>query len=115
MAIIEYEGKKINVDDEGYLLNFDEWNETAARALAKEYEGIREITKEQMDIIKFIREYYRQYNFFPILNAICKNVHQPRNCVSEEFINPITAWRIAGLPKPDELIINLLEYGQSPG
>jgi len=113
MAVIEYEGKRINVDDEGYLTDFDAWDEVIANALARE-EGLEKLTKEQMDIIKFIREYYRQYNFFPILNAVCKNVHQPKNCINEKFINPIKTWRIAGFPKPDELIINLLEYGQTP-
>ena len=114
MPIIEYSGMKIDVDDEGYLINFDAWNETVACALA-EREGIEELTKERLDIIKFIREYYKKYNFFPILNAICKNVHQPQKCVSEEFMSPLLAWKLAGLSKPDELIINLLEYGQSPG
>ncbi len=114
MPIIEYSGMKIDVDDEGYLVNFDAWNETVACALA-EREGIEELTKERLDIIRFIREYYKKYNFFPILNAICKNIHQPKKCVSEEFISPLLAWKLAGLSKPDELIINLLEYGQSPG
>ena len=34
MAIIEHSGMKINVDEEGYLVNFDEWSETVAEALA---------------------------------------------------------------------------------
>jgi TusE/DsrC/DsvC family sulfur relay protein len=114
MPVVEYSGLKINIDDEGYLVNFDDWNETVARAFA-EREDVKELTEEKMDILKFIRGYYKQYNFFPILNAICKNVHQPRHCVHEEFIDPLKAWKIAGLPTPDEEIINLLRYGQSPG
>lgn len=114
MLTIDYKGRKISLDDDGYLLNFDDWNEDVACALA-EREDVEELTKERMDIIKFIREYYRQYNFFPILNAVCKNVHQPKNCINEKFIDPIVAWKIAGLPKPEDTIINLLRYGQSPG
>ncbi|RJQ50509.1 MAG: TusE/DsrC/DsvC family sulfur relay protein [Nitrospiraceae bacterium] len=114
MPIIEYAGTKVNLDDEGYLVDFDSWNENTALALAGD-EGMGALTEAQMGIIKFIREYYREYNFFPILNAVCKNVHQPRNCVQEEFMSPLKAWRIAGLPKPDELIVNLLEFGESPG
>jgi TusE/DsrC/DsvC family sulfur relay protein len=114
MQTIDYKGMRISLDDEGYLLKFDDWNEDVACALA-ENEGVEELTKERMDIIKFIRDYYRQYNFFPILNAVCKNVHQPKNCINEKFIDPIVAWKIAGLPKPEDTIINLLRYGQSPG
>lgn len=114
MSIIEYSGTKINVDSEGYLENYDAWDKNTARALAQK-EGIEDLTGEQMEILEFIRTYYRKYNFFPILNAVCKNVHQPKDCVKEEFISPLKAWKIAGLPKPDEVIINLLKYGQSPG
>lgn len=113
MPTIEHRGQRISLDDEGYLLNFDDWNEDVACALA-EKEGIEELTKEKLDILKFIREYYRKYNFFPILNAICKNVHQPKNCVTEQFMDPIVAWKLAGLPKPSEDIINIVEYGQTP-
>ena len=114
MPITEYAGTKINIDDEGYLVNFDAWDENTARALARD-EGIGDLSGQQMEIIKFIRDYYRKYNFFPILNAVCKNVHQPKNCVHEKFMSPVTAWKIAGLPKPDELVTTLLKYGQSPG
>jgi TusE/DsrC/DsvC family sulfur relay protein len=114
MAILEYAGKKVSVDDDGYLMNFDDWNEAIACALA-EKEGVEELTKERMDILKFIRNYYREYHFFPIMNAVCRNVHQPRECISEKFIHPLLSWKLAGLPKPDELIINLLEFNQSPG
>jgi len=72
MPVFEYGGLKIRLSDSGYLVNFDDWNETVACVLA-------------------------------------------RKCVSEEFISPLLAWKLAGLPEQDELIVNLLEYGQSPG
>ena len=53
-----------------------------------------------MNILKFLREYYKKFNSFPIVRAVCKNVHQPKNCLSEQFLDPIQAWKIAGLPKP---------------
>lgn len=113
MPKLEYGGITVNVDDEGYLLSFNDWNESVAYALA-EKEGVAELTKERMDILKFIREYYKKYNFFPILNAVCKNLHQPKDCMSVQFMNPVQAWKVAGFPKPDEEIINILE-GQTPG
>ncbi|MCL4456559.1 MAG: TusE/DsrC/DsvC family sulfur relay protein [Nitrospirae bacterium] len=113
MAVIEYAGGKVNIDDSGYLVNIDDWNEQVACALA-EREGVDELTKERMDILKFIREYYKKYNFFPILNAVCKNVHQPKNCINEKFMDPLTAWKLAGLPQPGEDIINIVKYGQTP-
>ncbi len=113
MPVIEYGSLKISVDDEGYLSKFDDWSESVACALA-EREGIEELTKERLDILKFIRTYYKQYNYFPILNAVCKNVHQPKDCINEEFMHPLAAWKLAGLPKPDETLINIIEHGQTP-
>jgi TusE/DsrC/DsvC family sulfur relay protein len=111
---IEYQDKKIAVDDEGYLVNYDDWNETVAKTLA-ERAGVGELSQDRIAILKFIREYYKQYNFSPLLRAVCKNVHRPKDCVHEEFYNPLLAWKLAGLPKPEEPIISLLEAGQSPG
>jgi len=113
MPVINYGSIKINVDDEGFLVNSNEWNETVACALA-ENAGVEELTKERIEILKFIHEYYKQFNYFPILNAVCKNVRQPKNCVNEQFFAPLTAWKLAGLPKPDETLINIIEYGQTP-
>lgn len=111
---VEYKTKKAPVDDAGYLVNFDDWDEGIAAALAGR-EGVGTLTPEKLDALRFIREYYKKYNFFPILNAVCKNIHKPKDCVHEEFINPLLAWKIAGLPRPEEPVISLLEAGQSPG
>lgn len=102
MTRLEYSGKKIDVDDEGYLVNFDDWDEEVACALA-DREGISKdcpLTKERMDILKFIRGYYKNFEAFPIVRYVCKNVHQKQDCGYERFITPMKAWKVAGLPKP---------------
>jgi TusE/DsrC/DsvC family sulfur relay protein len=113
MPIIEYADLKINVDDDGYLVNSGDWNQKVACALA-EREGIEELTKERLTIITFLRDYYRQFNYFPILDAVCLNVHQPNHCMKEKFMHPLKAWKIAGLPKPDDVVLAYLNYGQVP-
>lgn len=117
MTVLDYleiNGKKTAIDEEGYLVNFDDWDGTVAAALARR-EGLGVLTDDRLAALRFIREYYKKYNYFPILNAICKNIHKPKDCVQEEFINALVAWKLAGLPKPGEPIISLLEAGQSPG
>ncbi|HYA86466.1 MAG TPA: TusE/DsrC/DsvC family sulfur relay protein [Nitrospirota bacterium] len=106
--------KKMDVDDEGYLVNFNDWNEEVARELAARA-GIGELTTESIVILKFIRDYYKAYTFFPIVHSICTKLHEPKDCVTEKFFNPLIAWKIAGLPHPEEPINSLLEAGQSPG
>jgi sulfur relay (sulfurtransferase) DsrC/TusE family protein len=52
---------------------------------------------------------FDEWNSFPILGSVCKNVHQPKDCVNEDFLDPIKAWKIAGLPKPSEEVISYLK------
>jgi len=98
MSAIECDGKTIEIDDDGFLSNLEEWNESVAQVLASR-EGVDTLSMEQMKIISFMREYYLKFKVFPILNQLCKIVHQPGKCVNEQFINPEKAWKVAGLPK----------------
>jgi TusE/DsrC/DsvC family sulfur relay protein len=101
MPEIEHEGRKIALDQDGFLVRLEDWTEGVARVLA-EREGIAGLSEDQLDILKFLRTYYAKHQFFPIVRYVCKNVHQPANCVTEQFIDPVKAWKIAGLPNPGE-------------
>ncbi len=114
MGVLQSEKRIVEVDDEGYLINADDWDENLARMLAAR-EGVEDLDEKDINMLKFIRWYYRTFDFFPIINAICKNVHEAKDCVNERFINPLIAWKLAGLPHPEEPLVSLLEAGQSPG
>ena len=100
--MLEHKDLNIDLDEEGYLRNFEDWDENIACTLADK-EGVSQecpLTRERMEILKFMRDYYKRFNSFPILRAICKKIHQPKDCEYEQFPDPIKAWKIAGLPKP---------------
>jgi hypothetical protein len=61
-----------------------------------------------------MREYYVKYNYFPILDSVCLHVHQPKKCVNKKFMHPLKAWKIAGLPKPPDVVVTYLNSGQVP-
>jgi tRNA 2-thiouridine synthesizing protein E len=100
MSDINVAGKNIKLDEEGFLVNQEDWNHDVAREIAKNA-GIDKLDDDQMEIIEFLRKYYKKFNAFPILNYVCKHVEQPRECLNNEFVNPMNAWKIAGLPKLD--------------
>jgi TusE/DsrC/DsvC family sulfur relay protein len=104
MPVIEHNGMKITIDEDGFLVRLEDWTEAIARVLASR-EGIAELTEDKLDILRFMREYYGKHKFFPIVRFVCKNVHQPRNCVTEKFMDPVKAWKIAGLPNPGEEVL----------
>lgn len=101
MGTIKNETPRIDVDKDGYLIRSEDWSEAAARVLAV-HEGIAGLSREQFDILNYLRSYYQEHRFFPILRAVCNGVHQPSTCITDKFNDPVTAWKIAGLPNPGE-------------
>lgn len=103
MSTIECGKKTVEVDQEGFLSKPDDWDEEVATVLA-EREGIRELNREKLDILLFLRDYYRKFSSFPILGYVCKKIHAAsRHCITDEFVDPMKAWKIAGLPKPPQI------------
>mgnify|MGYP006351928257 CR=1 FL=1 len=109
MAEIVQDHIRMAVDDEGFLRDSEDWNDDVARTLA-EREGIGQLSEDQFAILRSLREYYRKHRFFPIMRAICRSVHQPRTCVTDLFTDPVTAWKLAGLPDPGDEVIGFRSW-----
>jgi TusE/DsrC/DsvC family sulfur relay protein len=112
MTAIKEKGISFEIGKEGFLVNMEDWNDETARILAKR-EGIEDLTEEKLEIVKFLRDYYQKFDAFPILNYVCKNTRQPRGCVNEEFINPMKAWKIGGLPRQDGIHFVSVDSGKN--
>ena len=56
---IEVNGKSLEVDEEGYLSNLNDWEKDVAEIMAKE-DGI-DLGEDHWEIINFLREYYEEY------------------------------------------------------
>ncbi|WED23147.1 TusE/DsrC/DsvC family sulfur relay protein [Vibrio sp. JC009] len=105
--MFEYNGKQIETDNEGYLLNFEEWEEGMIQILAQE-EGI-ELTDEHLEIIHFVRNFYKEFNTSPAVRMLVKAVekeHGPEKGNSKYLFKLFKkgpakqATKLAGLPKP---------------
>lgn len=53
----EYEGKTIETNDNGYLLNSEDWSEGLAQVIA-DAEGLGTLTEKHWDIINYLRDEY---------------------------------------------------------
>jgi tRNA 2-thiouridine synthesizing protein E len=103
MTILTSGSKKIAVDEEGFLAANEKWDKDVARILA-EHEGIAQLDDEKFKIVQVLREHYNKFQSFPILGKICRAAgNRSKDCVNKEFVNPMTAWKIAGLPKPPNI------------
>jgi tRNA 2-thiouridine synthesizing protein E len=104
----EFQGKSIETDGNGYLLNLDDWSEDLAKLIAKE-DGIDELSAKHWDLINFLRDEYinnagNQPNMRNITKAMGKvwgNSKTESKELFELFPKGPTkqAGKIAGLPE----------------
>lgn len=68
----EFEGKTIETNDQGYLVNLDAWSQDMARAMARA-ESIDDLTERHWDVINYLRdEYFNNRESQPNTRAIIK-------------------------------------------
>jgi TusE/DsrC/DsvC family sulfur relay protein len=104
---INVDGKELAVDEEGYLANINDWVPGVADVMSKQDE--LELTDEHWDIIKFLRDYYEEYQIAPAIRvltkAVAKNLGKDKG--NSKYLYGLfpygpgkQACRYAGLPKP---------------
>ena len=101
MADFNVDGENYEIDEDGFLQEPERWNEAVAAALAKT-EGVEELTEEHWGVVKFLREYYLEYQVAPMIRKLCKSTGFKLNKIYELFPSGPAkgACKIAGLPKP---------------
>lgn len=101
MAIVELGGKQLEIDEDGFIQDPDQWDEAVARSLA-ETEDVSEMTDEHWKLVNYLREYYLEFNMAPMIRKLCKQTGFPLKKVYELFPSGPAkgACKVAGLPKP---------------
>lgn len=103
MSHLDVSGKKLELSEEGFLIDPKEWDKQVAEALAKAAEGIDNLTPEHWAVIEFIRNHFLETNLAPMVRSICKTTGVPLRRIYALFPSGPAkgACKIAGLPKPD--------------
>ena len=101
MAIFEHGDVKIDVDEDGFMLEPDQWNEEVALALAST-EAVSELTEEHWKLVNYLREYYQKFGIAPMIRKLCKETGFPLKKVYELFPSGPAkgACKVAGFAKP---------------
>lgn len=98
-------------DQEGYLINLDDWNIQFAETLAKEMQLT--LTQDHWHIIHFVRGFYLDYHTTPTMRALIKAM---RTEIDEAKLSSVYIQslfpegaakqiaKLAGLPKPTKCI-----------
>lgn len=103
----EFEGKKYELDEDGFLTEWQAWQEGMATEMAKK-DNI-ELTENHWVIIRFLREYFIKFEIAPMIKILVKELGK---AFGPEMGNTkylyqlfpggpaVMACRYAGLPKP---------------
>ncbi len=99
---MEVDGKAIEFDNDGFMIDPQVWNEHVALAIASE-EGVATMSELHWKIVRFIREYWQQHDLAPPVRLLCKECGASVREIYKLFTSGPArgACRIAGLPKPD--------------
>jgi len=104
---IEVAGKTIETDEDGYLVNVDDWSKDVADELAKDEE--LDMTESHWEVIDFLREYYEEYKIAPMIRILTKAIGKKLGPEkgNTKYLYQLypggpakQACKIAGLPKP---------------
>ncbi len=101
MPVKEIAGNQVDVDDEGFMTNPDQWNEDIAKVLAAE-EGIAELTDGHWKVINFVRSDYAEKGQVPTIRRMKKVGNIPTKDLYDLFPNGPAkkAAKVSGLSKP---------------
>ena len=112
---IEVNGKVIETDEEGYLLDLNEWNDTVCEALIKQHEadGHKPVSETAKGLIDYFREYFQENKVHPSMHKLVQTLgkHHGQQIRDQEAYKaylyemfphgPVRMLcKLAGLPKP---------------
>ena len=107
MGSIDINGKSLETDEEGYLINLSDWTEDAAQFLAQQ-ENV-ELSPSHWEVINFLREYYTEFQIAPAVRVLTKAIGKKLGAEkgNSQYLYELfpygpakQACKIAGLPKP---------------
>ncbi|HIJ22341.1 MAG: TusE/DsrC/DsvC family sulfur relay protein [Gammaproteobacteria bacterium] len=107
MPTMDVNGSAVEVDEEGYLSDINDWNKVIGAALAETEEV--ELTDAHWEVIDFLREYYDEYQIAPAVRVLTKAIGKKlgKDKGNSKYLYELfpygpakQACKIGGLPKP---------------
>lgn len=98
---LDVNGKQIEVDEDGFILNPEDWTPEVAEAFAKT-ESVPELTEKHWHVVNYLNNYFKTNGIAPMIRKMCKDTGVPLKEIYELFPSGPAkgACKIAGLPKP---------------
>ncbi|GKW14586.1 sulfurtransferase TusE [Pectobacterium carotovorum subsp. carotovorum] len=109
--MLEFEGRTIATDTQGYLMDSTAWSEALAHVLAEQESIV--LTEPHWEVVRFVRNFYQEFNTSPairmLVKAMAKKYGEEKG--NSRYLYKLfpkgpakQATKIAGLPKPVKCI-----------
>jgi tRNA 2-thiouridine synthesizing protein E len=94
-------GIELEIDEDGFIQDPQQWNEDVAKDLAKT-EHVEAMTEDHWKVVNMIRNYYLEFGVAPMIRKLCKETGFKLKEIYELFPSGPAkgACKVAGLPKP---------------
>lgn len=100
----EYEvnGKKVMLDEDCFLQNPEIWDEKIAEWMAKNLEGVQQMTDRHWKVVRYLRQYWETYGVCPPIKMLLKETGETLESIYDLFPDGPAhgACKVAGAPKP---------------
>jgi len=102
MATVEFQGKTFEVDEDGFISEYENGKCEEWAQYVKGTEGIDELNEEHRQVIKVLQEYYEKNGIAPMVRVLSKATGFKLKHIYELFPSGPGkgACKMAGLPKP---------------
>ena len=111
---LRVKGSEIPTDNEGFLLDPEDWNAEVAAALARGEE--LELTDERWFVVRYVRDYFEEWHSVPEARHLLKALREaygPEKA-TRRFVYSLfpygygqQACKIAGMRKPLKLMLDI--------
>ncbi len=112
--MLELNGKSIETDEEGFLLDPSEWDRTLAAQIAQGEQ--LDLTPERWAVVQFVREHFDERGTVPEARFVLKFLEQAygKERATRKFLQELfpygygqQACKIAGMRKPRKLMLDV--------
>ena len=111
---LQLNGSTIEIDNEGYLLNPDDWSLELAEVIARGEN--MELTDERLEIVQFVRQQFEERECIPEMRTLLKTLREKhgKEKATRKYVYELfpygygqQACKIAGMRKPLKLLLDL--------
>jgi len=101
MSVVQIKGTEVEIDEDGFLVDPEDWSEDMAAYFAT-VEDVTELTDKHWQVINYLRDYFKKFGVAPMIRKLCKDTGFTLKEIYELFPSGPAkgACKLAGLPKP---------------